>query len=441
MNALSPTRSTAKRDPGESPSPLGLEQVFQKNNMLKADLRFSFALLAIAALICSFTAMAGSDTTLIPSQSPIPADFFSLNILFHPNTKVSWPAVPFRGWRVWHALWYDLEPQKGKWQFDHLDALVDSAQKHGAEIDLILAYSPAWASSKSDPQADWVPGSSGPLRDINDWKDYVRTVATRYKGRIHVYELWNEPDRPHAWLGDMDSMIQMVREASQILKAIDPTITVVSPSPETAKGPDWLNDFLKKGGGQYVDAIGYHFYLPQSGPPEEVVPIIQRVKTVMSQNGVGNKPLWNTEAGWHEPKPFPSQGLAAAYVARSYILNWAAGVSRFYWYCWDNHNWTSLEVTMPDNATLRPAGQAYATIQQWLVGASMPKCLTSENNNWICEVKRDNSLQFIVWNSVGDRSFRLSKNWHVTKVTQLTGAVSAISGDSISIGVQPVLVQ
>ena len=54
-----------------------------------------------------------------------------------------------------------------------------------------------------------------------------------------------------------------------------------------------------------------------------------------------------------------------------YILNWASGVSRFYWYCWDNHDWTSLQVTRPDNITVLPGGMAFATIQQWLVGASM----------------------------------------------------------------------
>ena len=189
-----------------------------------------------------------------------------------------------------------------------------------------------------------------------------------------------------------------------------------------------------------VDVIAYHFYVGK-GAPEELVPLMQKVKAIMAQNGAGDKPLWNTEAGWHEPKPFPSQELAAGYVARAYILNWVSGVSRFYWYCWDNHNWTSLELTMPDNATLRPAGKAYATIQRWLVGASMTRCLTSENKNWVCELKRNDYLQYIVWNTEGDFQFRLSKDWHVTQLTQLNGTVNKISGDSVEIGVQPALIQ
>jgi hypothetical protein len=403
-----------------------------------------------AAAILAFALAMGLALNLIaaPSQvfqtqsGVIPSSLFCLNILFHPQTKVPWPAVPFYGWRLAHANWPDLEPEKGKWYFDLLDKYVGWGQEHHTEILMILAFTPPWASSSPDSESDTpMHGLAGVPIDIEDWKTFVRTVATRYKGKIHSYEIWNEPDRPKAWLGGVDNMVVMVREAAKILKEIDPTITILSPSPSTPKGPEWIEAFLKKGGGQYVDGIAYHFYTPKSGPPEDMVPIIHRVRAIMAQNGAGQKPLMNTEAGWHEPNPFPSDSLAAAYVARSYILNWAAGVNRFYWYCWDNHNWTSLELTMHDNTTLRPAGRAYATIQKWMVGASMNKCSTSDSNDWVVELKRDGADQFLVWNTGGDRSFPLSRDWHVTQYTQLDGTVNKISGDSIQIGVEPVLIQ
>ena len=59
-----------------------------------------------------------------------------------------------------------------------------------------------------------------------------------------------------------------------------PTVEIVSPSHPLGKGTAWLNEFLTKGGGQYVDVIGYHFYV-QQGTPEAMVPIIQQVKAVM----------------------------------------------------------------------------------------------------------------------------------------------------------------
>jgi hypothetical protein len=71
----------------------------------------------------------------------------------------------------------------------------------------------------------------------------------------------------------------------------------------------------------------------------------------------------------------------------------------------------------------------------------MSKCLTSENQDWVCELRRDGADQFLVWNTVGDRSFRLSRDWHVHQYTQLDGKVNKIPGDSIPIGVEPVLIQ
>jgi hypothetical protein len=396
---------------------------------------------AAAILICGYIAIAGSNFTVVRPANPIPTSYFDMNILFHPLNKVPWPAVPFYGWRMSHVNWPDLEPQRGQWNFALLDKYVDWAQEHNTELMMTMTYTPPWTSTVPNAPSDFsTPGYGGPPSDIEDWRTFVRTVATRYKGRIHLYEMWNEPDRRQSWVGDVDTMVEMVREASRILKEIDPSVTVISPCPTYGRGPAWLNEFLNKGGGQYVDVIGYHFYTGHNDGPEAVVPLIQAVKKVMWQNHVGNKPLWDTEAGWLGANPFP-EDQQAAYLARAYVLNWAAQVDRFYWYAWENHHGTQIELIRSDNAALTPAGQAFATIQQWMVGASMSECLASENGDWVCEMKRDGANQYIVWNTGGSRSFRLSRDWHASQYTQLNAVVNKISGDSIPIGIQPELIQ
>ncbi|MGC2720531.1 MAG: glycosyl hydrolase, partial [Candidatus Acidiferrales bacterium] len=303
---------------------------------------------AIAILGIPSGIMASSTGEIDSPSGVIPPSLFDLNILFHPSTKVPWPAVPFYGWRLSHADWSTLEPAKDQYDFDLVDKYVAWGQQHNTEILMTLTYTPQWASSTPNVRTAPGLGVSGPPNDMGEWKKYVRTVAERYNGKIHIYEIWNEPDKTESWTGSVDTMVSMVREASRILKEVDPSITIVSPPPTGPKGVNFLQQFLAHGGGQFVDVIGYHFYVAEN-PPEAMVPLIRQVKSIMNQNGIGNKPLWNTEAGWYAPKPFPSQELAAGYVARSYVLNWLAGVSRFYWYCWDNHNWTTLELTMPDN--------------------------------------------------------------------------------------------
>jgi Glycosyl hydrolases family 39 len=385
---------------------------------------------------------ASGDTTVILAgrPTPVPASLFSLNILFHPLTKVPWPAVPFGGWRMSHVNWPDLEPQKGNWNFTLLDRYVEWGQQHHVQILMALTYTPQWASSTPDARTDSQPGISGVPRDMDDWRTFVRTVATRYQGRIQQYEIWNEPNRPQSWAGDVDTMIVMTREASTILKQIDPATVVVAPAPEEEKGLPWLNEFLRKGGGQYVDAISYHFYVGMN-PPEALIPLIQKVEHAMKQYHLEDKPLWNTEAGWLGPNPLTSSELPAAYLARAYVLNWAAGVSRFYWFAWENHHFAPIELIEKDNVTLLPAGKAYGMIEQWMVGAVVNRCAGSGDGTWICDLDRNGNLSYIVWNTAGNKSFSIPSDWRVSQITSLSGANNESQDHSITIGVQPVLIR
>jgi Glycosyl hydrolases family 39 len=403
----------------------------------------SISLLAIALLIC-LSATAGEEPiVLTPNAGPIPASLFCLNILFHPLTKVPWPAVPFASWRLSHTNWADLEPQKDNWYFTLLDRYADWGDQRHTEILMPLAYTPQWASSvpdaKTDVEANAPPGLSGPPRDMEDWKNFVRTVATRYKGRIHVFEIWNEPDRQQSWVGDVDTMITMTQAAREILKEVDPHNIVVAPAPEQEKGLPWLNEFLRKGGARYVDVIAYHFYVGEK-PPETMVPLIQKVRAAMAEYHTGERPLWNTEAGWLGPKTLPG-GLAAGYVARAYILNWASGVSRFYWYAWEAHNFTEVQLTERDNTALTPAGVAYRTVEQWMIGNVLDRCMSSNDGMWVCDLSRNGTRSHIVWNPDGDRVLTLPQDWNAANVFDLQGHEAPITGGSITIGAQPVLVQ
>lgn len=381
---------------------------------------------------------------LAPANRPVPASYFSLNILFHPLTQVPWPSVPFGGWRLSHVNWADLEPEQDRWNFDLLDKYVSWGQEHHTEILMALTYTPRWDSSTPDAATDVEvgnpPGLSGAPRDMQSWRTFVHTVAIRYKGRIHDWEMWNEPNRPQSWTGSVEQMVAMTREASQILKRVDPDNIVVSPTPTGSSGIAFLQRFLQDGGGQYVDVVGYHFYAGSGNPPEAEVALIQQVKSLMRQYGAGDKPLWNTETGWLGSDQL-SQRQSAAYVARAYILNWAAGVSRFYWYAWDDHHGAKIQMTEQDNATLAPAGEAFAAVQKWLLGAVMNRCASSEDGTWICTLHRDKRISHIAWNSKGDKSFAIPASWRARHVIGLCGRERVVHAGRVEIGSVPIRLQ
>jgi hypothetical protein len=250
--------------------------------------------------------------------------------------------------------------------------------------------------------------------------------------------MWNEPNLPKYWSGSIEQMVDMTHRAHDIIKKIDPNAVIVSPSPTTANGLAWLAKFLQAGGGKYVDIIGFHCYV-YPAPPEAMVRLITQVKALMNANGIGQKPMWDTEAGWARPDPFPSEQLAAAYLARAFILNWASGASRFYWYSWDAHQWVSLFTTQQDSFGLTSAGKAYGVIQRWLVGASMQQCSADSSQTWTCSLHRSGKPFWIVWNAKGPTKFTLSSSWHVKTITPLIDSPHRPSGQDIDIDTTPML--
>jgi hypothetical protein len=401
-----------------------------------------------ATVLAVFVFLSSSRATvqLTPSSKSIPANFFGLHIhnLAAPSKTgvfTTWPNVPVPGWRLWDSQvrWPDLEPTKGQWRFDLLDKYLALAEAHHTQVLLPLGVTPHWASAQPDMKSGWQqPGLTAEPRDMEDWRDFVRHVATHCKGRVQAYEIWNEPNLKQYWVGSTDELVALTREAHDIIKQVDPNVLIVSPAATTGSGVNWLNEFLSKGGSQYVDVVGFHFYVfPQ--PPEAMVGLIQRVRQTMASNGVGGKQLWGTEAGWVEPKPFPSEELGAAYLARAFVLSWAAGVDRLYWYAWDNHEGVSLEATEKDNQTPKAAGLAYGTIQQWLSGARMDSCTQTAGDTWSCQLERNGTRQWIVWNSDGIKPFAVSSSWHVTTATSLLGQVQTASGSNIQISPIPQL--
>jgi hypothetical protein len=411
-----------------------------------------FGLLVLGAMVARLWSGLEPAQALTPPSDPIPASLFGLHI-HHLTESTPWPAIPFGSWRLWdtYAAWPNVEPQKGRWDFSRLDQLVSQAESHGVEVLLPLGLSPAWASARPTESSGYGPGNAAEPANLSDWQDYVRQVATRYQGRVHAYEIWNEPNLPDFFTGTTETMLQLAREAYPILKQVDAGVVVVSPSATGEPGVAWLDRYLKLGGGAYSDVIGFHLYVTP-GAPEAMVELARRVQAVMAENRVAGKPLWNTEAGWfienRLTKVHPGQGgfsriltldEASAYVARCYLLNWALGISRFYFYSWDSE---VGGLTEEDGKTLKPPSIAYAEIENWLVGARMISCVSDAQGTWICELGRDRYRGWVVWNPARTAQFKIPEAWPVEQSRDLSGNRRPLrSHPVIPVGPSPLLLE
>ena len=422
--------------------------------------KLSFTPLIIVSLI--FQMLGSASVVSAASATPdsaIPRTYFGMH--FHRlDAGTTWPSFPIGTWRLWdsYVAWPNLEPERGKWDFKRLDRYVAMAKLTGTTILLPLGLSPRWASARPSEASSYQPGNAAEPSDIEDWKRYVRTVAERYKGRIRDYEMWNEVNYKKFYSGTVDRMVLLTREAHKILKEVDPDNRLVSPSGVGAVRPEdphflWLDEFLKKGGGAYVDVVGYHFYVP-TGAPEMMLPLIKRVQELMTKHGIREKPLWNTETGWLiqnkeqplAPGSYPSdwkvldQDQAAAYVARSLILGWYAGVSRFYWYAWDNKQMGGL--IEPESKSMKPAATAFAVTVRWLEGAKMSGCSTS-GEVWICSMKgMKGDTYSIAWSAGNSENrIKLSSIGNPKEMEFIDGTRQTVKADGsgeITIGLSPV---
>ena len=423
--------------------------------------RILVVLLAVALVFALYGAAvaprAPSQPSRVEHQEPVPESYFGLHIhravptARFPVTS-AWPDVGFFGWRLWDSSvsWPALEPSKGQFSFGTLDSCVALAEEEHAEILLPLGLSPAWASARPQEASAYAPGNAAPPRDLEDWKEYVRAVATRYRGRITHYEIWNEPNLPRFFSGSAEEMLELARAAHDVLKSVDLQNVVVSPSATSGEpGLRWLQAYLGIGGGAVCDVVGFHFYTGGKRP-ESIRPLALHARRVLARVNLSSVPLWNTETGWSIPSQVPSAGqtpnpqrqtLLASWVSRALITGWASGLDRFYWYAWDNF---TMGLTEADGRTEKPAATAYRVTRQWLVGKRMKDwCLSSRGIYTVTLVRPDGGMSWLVWMASGTGTFPIPADWKISRVEDLTGTAHGVSdltrANGIPVGESPLL--
>ena len=203
------------------------------------------------------------------------------NYIYGPTTwSEPWPSAPFTSARLWdtYTEWRYLQPTAITWNWSNLDWWLNQAHTHN--IDLIYTFGgvPQWASSEPGNTnchralTSGAIGSCAPPTNLTLWDNFVRAVVTHAAGRIKYWEIWNEPNIQAYWTGTPEQLATMAQHANSIIKSIDPSAIVISPSPSgycyngvcqvagTSDGPTWLANFISSGGNSYVDVYAFHGY-------------------------------------------------------------------------------------------------------------------------------------------------------------------------------------
>lgn len=387
-------------------------------------------------------------------KDPIPASFFGVHLMrlgIHHN----WPAFEPAVVRLWdtRTTWKDLQPEEGRWDFSgpgwkRLDLYVHHTLKHNPQARLIytMGQSPRWASTQPDWKNGYGLGHGAPPKDLELWREYVRTVGKRYAGRIRYWELWNEADFADFYKGKVETLVEMARIAREELKAIDPQNQILSPSLTVHQGVAWLDRFLALGGGRSVDVIAFHWYYDRH--PEQIASSIQNVRRVMRKHKVDDKPLWNTEGSLvcnpthQDCKGFElSEAEQRGVNLRAMLTMWAGGVENFDYYYWEGRFPPEAQLKS-DFRTPTMAGEAFRRSVEWLRGARVVDAWRTGSDIYIYKLQRGDRPVVIAWSLTPDVEVRLPAEWGVRRVSRLDGEVQPLGEDrQLSLGLEPVMLQ
>lgn len=257
------------------------------------------------------------------------------------------------GWARQWISWESVEPAQGSYSWDTLDKVVASAQKHNVKLMLILLRAPQWASP-----------NGGIPKDKTLYAKFVTAVASRYKGKVAAYEVWNESNLAGETGGTVNAgeYVELLKAAFPAIKAADPNAIVVfgGLTPTGENNPALAIDdaiYLKQcyayNNGEvkkYFDVLGIHA-AGTLNPPESLFPEkpgpgpgyfdnrsfyfrrAEDLRKVMEDAGDGQKQAWLTEFGW------TTKNAAKGYEYGQYINEEQQAQYLVAAYGWAKQNW------------------------------------------------------------------------------------------------------
>ncbi len=342
---------------------------------------------------------------------------------------------------------------------------------------------------------NWVSTIATHVNGVND-PTYLQTHA-----HIKYWEIWNEVYRSHvlsnyippngntccySFQGTYAQLVRLTQDARCVItgqstvtgpacttKGIDPTAQIVMPSSvantngalAVAQNFLYCNDnplqksncdpfHTQNTGASAVDIINYHLYVNQE--PVETL-LTHYVNGGGGLNGIRPslqpaelaKPLWSGEDSWgvtnNNIGQFKDPDLQAAFVARYHMIAWSLGIASEFWYQYDNPNEGTL---WSSSSGLTEAGTAYTQVYKWMVGRSMTSLCSSTGTIWNCTLTAPGGYQgLVVWDTLESCSngtcttHSYSVGAQYLQYRDLSGNIYQISGNSVQIGIKPILVE
>ncbi len=276
--------------------------------------------------------------TTVPSPSPTTVGFaygIQVHLPYQDMQAVADRVVELGlTWVKQQVAWEDFERSRGNIDWSTLDMMVDVLESRGLNILFSVVKAPDWARDTST--------EDGPPTDYQDYVNFVSALASRYRGRVDAYEIWNEQNLRREWHTNAGlsaaHYMTLLRMSYEAIKAADPSAIVVSGGLAPTGVNDgvnaiddrvYLRQMYENGLAAYSDAIGAH---PNgwANPPDSTccnspapthndhpsfyfLNTLRDYRAIMVQYGDSGTFIWATEFGWGSIEGLPVGGPLPGY--------------------------------------------------------------------------------------------------------------------------------
>lgn len=242
-------------------------------------------------------------------------------------------------WARCQTGWARTETEKGKYDFSWLDDVVDNLLKRGIQPWFNVGYgNPIYMGEiKNNPTAvGHIPLYYGD-ECLQAWKNYVSNLAKHFKGRVHHFEIWNEPEIKPFWQpkgADPLEYAKLIKITAEEIKKVNPDAIIGACS---ASQYSEYTETLFENVGKLLDFYSVHAYcmIPEINYPNH----IRSLRSLMKECGMDKTQIWQGETGFPTKIPskswvgksqawhYSNETMQAKSMLRRYITDLRAGVA------------------------------------------------------------------------------------------------------------------
>jgi cellulose/xylan binding protein with CBM9 domain len=271
-------------------------------------------------------------------------------------------------WGRVHSIdWRAIQPENSDtYNWSYFDWLIEMPHKYKIMILGNIVSNPKWASTNKSSKRVGAIGQPtwaySPPKKV-DWEKWVETLVRRYKDKIGMWEIGNEPAYVSCFWpsGSPSDYGEYLKSAYKSAKKVDPECEVLTGGLVSRSAVPFLKDVLKYlGTDNCFDIHGFHYsQYPKKNSYSEW-------KSALAP--YGSKPLINTEESTHANDDFS----LVEELIKTQVWELANGVQKTFFFNMFLDGLDSpygMRSILHSGWTPRPAYAAYRTMTNRLEGA------------------------------------------------------------------------